>query len=197
MHDKFPVFGCNSTAVADKWRKTIVDFHNALRRNVAKGFQKTIDSKLMPYAKDMHELSWDCELEKIAKSQVCNPDGIPPKYDDHYDVIILDSNVISDIGVQTRAVLRKWTKGAEIIDLSDKPKFDPLMIGGFGRMVYAKSTRIGCSMDYCNGRGMLMCVYNKKVNKDDLLYEKARVPRKICTGCPASTQCVNYLCKAK
>ncbi|RCN44516.1 hypothetical protein ANCCAN_09507 [Ancylostoma caninum] len=141
--------------------------------------------------------SWDCELEKIAKSQVCNPDGIPPEYDSTYDVIILDSNAIYDIGVQTRAVLRKWTKGAEMIDLSVEPKFDPWTVDGFGRMVYAKSTRIGCSMDYCDGTGMLMCVYDKKVNKDRLLYKKTRHPNEICTACPPSTQCVNYLCKTK
>ncbi|EYC40491.1 hypothetical protein Y032_0610g625 [Ancylostoma ceylanicum] len=190
------VYGCNSTAVADRWRKTIVDFHNALRRTVAKGLKYTLDYKMMPPAKDMHELSWDCKLEQIAKSQICSPDGIPPEYDYSYDVITLDPTFITDITVQTRAVLKKATKNAEVVDLSVEPIYHRL-IRGYSMMVYGKSTRIGCSMNYCDGRGRLMCVYDKKAKLNELLYEKAINREEICTGCPTSAQCVNYLCQAK
>ncbi|EPB68785.1 hypothetical protein ANCCEY_12119 [Ancylostoma ceylanicum] len=105
--------------------------------------------------------SWDCKLEQIAKSQICSPDGIPPEYDYSYDVITLDPTFITDITVQTRAVLKKATKNAEVVDLSVEPIYHRL-IRGYSMMVYGKSTRIGCSMNYCDGRGRLMCVYDKK-----------------------------------
>ncbi|KIH52011.1 hypothetical protein ANCDUO_17894, partial [Ancylostoma duodenale] len=134
---------------------------------------------------------WDCELEKIANEHICSPDEIPPKYD---VIIILDSNIISDIRVQTRTVLSKWANEAKEVDLSVDPKFDRFSNGAFGKMVYAKSTRFGCSMDYCDGRGMLMCVYDKKVNQHELLYEKALSHEEVCTACSGIYHCVNYLC---
>ncbi|ETN85466.1 hypothetical protein NECAME_16754 [Necator americanus] len=74
-------FGCKNSLISDDWRKMVLDFHNSGRKNVAENKEASKDSKLMPFAKNMNELTWDCNIEHNAWLRACdNTVDIPQTY---------------------------------------------------------------------------------------------------------------------
>ncbi|EPB68784.1 SCP-like protein [Ancylostoma ceylanicum] len=178
-------FGCKDKKISDEWRKAVMDSHNAMRRKLASGKQTTAGGKLMPYAKDINKLSWDCDLEEVARSQLCHGIDLQDVYGVMYNVYV----VLGE--------LKRWWRQAEEADLSVDPKYLDLENDGFATMAYARSTRFACTYGSCLIGGILMCVYDQKPDVDELLYQKAAAPEDICAACPDSAQCVNYLCESK
>ncbi|KAL6729040.1 hypothetical protein Aduo_000132 [Ancylostoma duodenale] len=172
-------FGCKNKKIGDDWRKAVVDFHNQYRRMLASGKQTTAGGKLMPYAKNMNELSWDCDLEEVAHSQLCN--GL--SLDDIYAVLYNNMNVFADVIKRTISELKYWWSEAEEVDLSLEPKYSYLYNDFFAAMAYAKNTRFACTYGNCSTGGILQCVYEQKPHDGELIYQKAKTPKKICTAC--------------
>ncbi|EYC22282.1 hypothetical protein Y032_0017g3261 [Ancylostoma ceylanicum] len=59
--------GLEKKTFSDEWRNVVLKFHNERRRRLAKGMQPTAGGKLMPYAKDMHELVSDFLGHRVRK----------------------------------------------------------------------------------------------------------------------------------
>lgn len=81
----------------------IVDYHNKLRRKVAKGKEKKGVGGSQPTATDMHELKWNEELAKVAQRWV---DQCPPKFG-HDD----ERGTVDFPSVGQNAAMRAQSKG--------------------------------------------------------------------------------------
>ncbi|KIH48816.1 hypothetical protein ANCDUO_21111, partial [Ancylostoma duodenale] len=61
-------FNCKNTLISDGWREEVLKEHNKYRRRLSKGLE-TGKTKLLPPAKNINELSWDCNIEALAFQQ--------------------------------------------------------------------------------------------------------------------------------
>ncbi|EYC22288.1 hypothetical protein Y032_0017g3263 [Ancylostoma ceylanicum] len=190
------VFGCKNTAIPDKWRKLVLEFHNEHRRKLAEGRQTTNGgNSLMPAAKDMSELNWDCNIEEKVRLEVCNGvPMLPPDYARLSETLDLEGNT-SEIRASTEKVLEKWWNEVESADLSMSSKFADFGAENFGTMAYAKTDGFACSYGYCTGVEKLLCVYNRRPMHHDLLYMEAHRAEETCNDCPHEWRCVNHLCR--
>ncbi|EYC31209.1 hypothetical protein Y032_0004g2026 [Ancylostoma ceylanicum] len=62
-------YNCGNSESSDDIRDLFLNFHNDARRRVAKGEEPNKQGKLNP-AKNMHKLSWNCEMEKRAQEHI-------------------------------------------------------------------------------------------------------------------------------
>ncbi|RCN25672.1 hypothetical protein ANCCAN_28613 [Ancylostoma caninum] len=59
--------------MTNEWTNLILDYHNSVRSKIAFGMERNHTGKL-PTAKNMYELTWDCDLEKLAEEIAKNED---------------------------------------------------------------------------------------------------------------------------
>ncbi|EPB72820.1 SCP-like protein [Ancylostoma ceylanicum] len=119
-------FGCKNSLISDEWRKMVLEFHTKNRRIVTQGKQRTEGSKTMPVAKNMNELTWDCNIEHNAWLYSCDTTVTLPN---DYGVITADIKLPSkcNITTVTQTQLKAWWNEAKAKDLSTDPKYDAVV----------------------------------------------------------------------
>ncbi|KAK6727985.1 hypothetical protein RB195_005567 [Necator americanus] len=189
-------FGCKNGMISDDWRQKVLSFHNTNRRTVSQGNQATKDKAKMPVAKDLTDLTWDCNLEGLASSYICGKTAIPTG--NTYGIIsaaITLSGDSCDIYVQkTKPVLQDWWNEAKAVDLSTDVKYDEATIKEFGIMVNKDATGFACTYDKCSSGAQLLCVYDKKPAANADLYTKGTAASDVCSVCANAATCKNFLC---
>ncbi|RCN47162.1 SCP-like protein [Ancylostoma caninum] len=186
-------FGCKDTLISDKWREAVLNFHNNNRRRIAEGNQVSEPGKVMPFAKDMNQLYWDCNIEYNAYLINCEPTkaGLPQDYGKISANINLGGKCTDPEGT-TRTVLQNLWNEVKLKDLSANPAIDPATQENFGIMANGPTTGFACTYNKkCSNN--LVCLYNKEPstnNQANVLYETVADAADICNGC----DCVNHLC---
>ncbi|EYB99849.1 hypothetical protein Y032_0119g803 [Ancylostoma ceylanicum] len=186
-------FGCKNSLISDEWRKMVLEFHTKNRRIVTQGKQRTEGSKTMPVAKNMNELTWDCNIEHNAWLYSCDTTVTLPN---DYGVITADIKLPSkcNITTVTQTQLKAWWNEAKAKDLSTDPKYDAV-VANFATMANAKATGFGCTYNKCASGGKLVCLYNKKLSGTDDIYTKGAAGDE-CKACdPQTLKCVDHLCQ--
>ncbi|KAL6729085.1 hypothetical protein Aduo_000172 [Ancylostoma duodenale] len=180
-------FNCQNSLIADEWRRMVLEFHNERRRDVSEGKQRSGD-KVMPAAKDMSELVWDCNLEQEAMNSLATcKDYAGTRAANEAEITEKPCNVTSG----TKSILREWWN--EIVKagpLKQENNYDEKTIPHFGKMAYYASTIMACAYDRCDSSTKLLCLYNRKPGKNKPLYEKGDM----CTG--ANCKCIDRLCQS-
>ncbi|RCN52287.1 SCP-like protein, partial [Ancylostoma caninum] len=191
-------FKCRNSLIAEEWRENMLNVQNDNRRRLAKGTQRGKDGALLPTAKNMNELIWDCSLEDAAHELAakCTDNVTPPA--NHGAVALLIStkaNPCNATSMTEQAVKDVWKAGA------DRQENNKRVSGNddFSQMAYYKTNGIGCSYNWCTGKLSLVCVYNydgaAKAVKN--LYAKggAGDTCKRCEPNRNQENCVNGLCQ--
>ncbi|KAL6732462.1 hypothetical protein Aduo_003222 [Ancylostoma duodenale] len=176
----------------------MLELQNDNRRRLAKGTQRGKDGALLPTAKNMNELNWDCSLEDAAYELAtkCTDSVTPPaNYGAVSLLIATKANPCDAASTTEQAVKDVWKTGA------DRQENNKRVAGNddFSQMAYYKTNGIGCSYNWCTGKLSLVCLYNHDGAATAVknLYAKGGAGD-TCTKCePNKNQenCVNGLCQ--
>ncbi|EYC42639.1 hypothetical protein Y032_0522g2882 [Ancylostoma ceylanicum] len=194
-------FGCQNALIADDWRRSVLNFHNNMRRNLATGHVKTMNDAMAPMAFNMNELLWDCDIEKYASDVMCGA-----AEDKNYDSIKADLQNKKDCNIteKTNSLLKEWWSESTAIDLVKSQLYDAdaeKNAPRFSHMANAAIKAFACTYGTCPGSNdlKLTCVYRKKLKLNDKIYSKTNFLGKVCTQCasklPADKQCIKRLCQ--
>ncbi|EYB86884.1 hypothetical protein Y032_0272g952 [Ancylostoma ceylanicum] len=69
-------FGCKNSLISDDWREAVLKYHNDQRRKVSRGQQTDKDGAALKTAGEMYQLTWDCNLEAIAHTELVKCAGV-------------------------------------------------------------------------------------------------------------------------
>ncbi|EYC06807.1 hypothetical protein Y032_0074g903 [Ancylostoma ceylanicum] len=194
----FKDFKCRNSLIAEEWRTNMLEVHNENRRRLAKGSQKGEGGALLPTAKNMNELIWDCSLEDAAyeRAAECTETVTPPDgYGAVSSMITTKANPCNATSMAEQAVQDIWEKGSE------KQANNTKVAGNddFSQMAYYKTNGIGCSYSWCDGKLSLVCLYNKdgsaKSVKKLFIKGGAGDTCKRCEPNNNQDNCVNGLCQ--
>ncbi|EYC06817.1 hypothetical protein Y032_0074g909 [Ancylostoma ceylanicum] len=176
----------------------MLEVHNENRRKLAKGNQKGEGGALLPTAKNMNELIWDCSLEDAAHERAakCTETVTPPAgYGAVSSMITTKAKPCNATSMAEQAVQDIWKKGSE------KQANNTKVAGNddFSQMAYYKTNGIGCSYSWCDGKLSLVCLYNKdgsaKSVKKLFIKGGAGDTCKRCEPDNNQKNCVNGLCQ--
>ncbi|EYB99867.1 hypothetical protein Y032_0119g811 [Ancylostoma ceylanicum] len=186
-------FNCKNSLISDEWRREVLKFHNDYRRRVAEGKQAT-KGGTMPAAKDMNELTWDCNIEYQALQQSCDNNPQLPTNTANpplpYSRLVADFKMNSNCNKSsvTTDKLKEWWNEVKTVDLTQTVEYTA-DIKNFGQMVNSKVTGFACTYNKCDSGGKLVCMYDS--SRDDttnkVLYDKG--------GTCTCQDCVKFLCQ--
>jgi len=208
-----PATKCNNT-VLDDYKRTvtaedqniIVDMHNKLRRDLAKG-----EAGTMPKAANMEKITWDEELAKIAQAQVnkCvyDHDCGDCRKDKNGCYSHVGQNIAyrgsTGFGNQSdwHLPIQAWYNEITNYDNADTnvEKFSGTgttgVVGHFTQVIWAETYKIGCGfIIYQEGKWykkLYSCNYGHGGNMGGApIYLKGEP----CSKCPSDTQCEDSLC---
>ncbi|RCN33851.1 SCP-like protein [Ancylostoma caninum] len=153
-------FGCPTNLnLTDEVRKTFLDTHNDLRRNVAHGKQENLIGFLAP-AKNMYALKWDCDLEEQAQNSLSKCTLTEDvKAGRNNIAMTLVSTFPDDIYVSL--AMNNWISPVKFFG---KPKPTNAYDGSFcqfANMVHANTTKMGCAYKRCGEQFLVTCLYDK------------------------------------
>ncbi|EYC30528.1 hypothetical protein Y032_0005g2699 [Ancylostoma ceylanicum] len=149
-------FNCKNSLIADDWRKLVLNFHNERRRRVSAG-EQPYKGGIMPSAKVMNELAWDCNLEDQAQDAAKACTAYNGKYGVNEKMFKANP---CNITAETDKVLREWWDEVRNVELENGNKYND-QIKHFGVMAYYPITVVGCSYSQCTGQTNLLCLYQR------------------------------------
>jgi hypothetical protein len=189
-------------------RTFILNFHNNLRQEVAKGNTPNKDGVKLPTAANMNRLSYDMNLEALAQNwanqcttvhsteQQRNGTG-----ENLYYTTASNQNTLSGL----TAAANWWSSelasyGVNTALNFTKAEFDKT-IGHWTNMVWAKTTKVGCAVKLCPANPAntkvqtehtyVVCNYSPAGNwLNWLIYEKGTP----CSKCQSGSTCSSPLC---
>ncbi|EYB99908.1 hypothetical protein Y032_0119g835 [Ancylostoma ceylanicum] len=212
-------FGCKNSLISDEWRRAVLEYHNKLRRKVAKGEQPTKGSKFMPAAAKMNELTWDCGLEHNVWLYLCNSSTpVDPFYTKNNKTTIKTKGTPCNVTANTLDVLKTFAKESEAVDLSGQNPKRSDEIANFAlvsanccgvvptkgcelfQMIAEAAKSFACSYQKCSGSSetSFLCLYNTLLVADNQTYESTTDKAQICEKCAANgndPKCIEYLCQ--
>ncbi|EPB75188.1 SCP-like protein [Ancylostoma ceylanicum] len=139
---------------------------------------------------------WDCDLEHNAWLNLCNSDiKINSNFYATTDKVEIGKSGNCNITEVTLDALKVWWKQSEAKDLSGNKNKYSGAIKNFGRMATGEVKGFACTYSNCNKNtpNTLMCVYDKKLQPDDLLYTTVTDENDVCA--PADCKCEKRLCQ--
>ncbi|KAL6736025.1 hypothetical protein Aduo_006419 [Ancylostoma duodenale] len=129
----------------------------------------------LPTAKNMYELNWDCELEKLAEEIAENEDydleSIQP-HSANIDHRSHCTNHAMDYHMVFCKSLQRWNyEVSEFVQTSPENLYSDDSLEHFANMAHGNNTKVGCSY-YRKGRAVtFVCVYDIAPEWDQPIYE--------------------------
>ncbi|KAK6733577.1 hypothetical protein RB195_017370 [Necator americanus] len=175
----------------------VLTFHNEKRRTVARGDQKNKAGEAdLPAAKKMNELTWDCNMERVATDEAAKcVDYANNQLGVNQNTFAASSTC--NITEKTQEVLNQWWDELTTNGLgADQKYLDASKLDNFANMVYEETNAFACSFAKCSSDIRLVCIYNKLGKENDkVLYEAAAGADTACDDCAAGSECVARLCQ--
>ncbi|KAL6736027.1 hypothetical protein Aduo_006421 [Ancylostoma duodenale] len=174
--------------MTNEWTNLILDYHNSVRSKIAFGMERNHTGKL-PSAKNMYELTWDCELEELAEKIAENEDydleSIHP-HSANVDHRSRCTNFDLDYHMVFGKSLKRWNyEVREFGQTSPENLYSDDSLEHFANMAHGKNTKVGCS-HYRKGRAVtFVCVYDIAPEWDQPIYE-------LGPKCEKDTDCTTY-----
>jgi len=189
-------------------KEAVLAKHNELRRKVAKGEEAD-----QPGASNMRELVWDEELEAIAQRWA---DQCTFGHDQREQRVLLDGTQVGQNVAKAwnsaqlsedqlteenvKAVQEQWyNKEVSMFNSASIDAFSSSPADHYTQIVWAETDRLGCGTVYyrddSNGEltNLLVCNYAVAGN---MLGASVYAQGSACSSCPASTTCVDSLCRS-
>ncbi|VDM56642.1 unnamed protein product [Angiostrongylus costaricensis] len=145
-----------------------LNLHNEVRRLIARGKYFGVDEPLGP-AKNMYMLRWDYNLERIAEESINSCSTTEPTFEaTHY---ARNVDVTKSVGLLDWYLLNayttvlKWKNEAREHRLSANNSVGHSGLFEFANMVYSKTTKVGCSVKWCESFYITACAYDKHGNR--------------------------------
>ncbi|RCN45861.1 SCP-like protein [Ancylostoma caninum] len=188
-------FNCKNSMISDEWREKVLNVQNVNRQRLAQGKLVGKDNKLLPVAKDINWLIWDCPLEDAAYDlavKCAEPVAAPAGHGAVAKMITAKSKPCNTTTTAVQAVKEIWKAGlakqetqAKVADNND-----------FSQMAYSKTNGVGCSYNWCTGKLFLVCLYNQDGAAQAItdLYTNGAAGE-TCETCAATNTCVEWLCE--
>ncbi|VDK42232.1 unnamed protein product [Anisakis simplex] len=187
---------CTSNVMTDTLRKLVAKRHNALRRDVALGKLRNVDT-----ARNMYYLDYDCDLERRAQeyAERCDITSSPPgsiSYDGTNKKPGSVSEAITSSMQQWAQPVKDGQVRAEIFSQNNP---NPTAT----QMIWGSTTRVGCGVAmncnvYWEGNYyetvITVCMYEQPGNRPgEQIYERGR-------ACNSASDCTTFpgsSCKKK
>ncbi|KAL6732068.1 hypothetical protein Aduo_002868 [Ancylostoma duodenale] len=159
---------CPGTNIDDVDRGDFLEYHNLIRREIARGQAQNTAGKLNP-AKEMYELIYDCTLEDAAARSIgaaCSDYvDVPPKYGQNKYTVYARKILALGRNALIPHVVSSWYKPVMVYGLNANNKFDDPRLEEFANIAYDKNLGVGCYHAACpNNRvptkAVFSCVYN-------------------------------------
>ncbi|RCN35091.1 SCP-like protein [Ancylostoma caninum] len=148
-------YGCVNSMISDEWREMVLNYHNDQRRRVAEGKQLDKSNKALPLPAKMPQLSWDCNLEAVAHTELSKCGTISDIKIGNTKYGFNDGTLESD----TKTLLKKWWNEVKEHDFPADRKYSA-DFRHFAPMIYEDSTGIGCTYTLCNRETKMVCAYS-------------------------------------
>ncbi|RCN36442.1 SCP-like protein [Ancylostoma caninum] len=155
-------YNCGNPESSDDIRDLFLNFHNDARRRVAKGQEPNKQGKLNP-AKNMHKLSWNCEMEKKAQDHIKTCSGGLVNFGSWgANTMSMGGSGLSNPRPIIERILKMWWGKVQQVGLGPDNKYPGGALYTFGNMVNSEATEIGCAYKVCGGNKMqVFCFYNE------------------------------------
>ncbi|KAK6759036.1 hypothetical protein RB195_016328 [Necator americanus] len=182
----------NAAGLEDAQRTELLKYHNDLRESIAKG-QASNNEGLLPSAKNMYKLKYDCKMEKVLFEQLKKCEG-RVTFTNGYgqNIAVIQEAFIADKNNRLKMALDIWHSPVKYYGLkSSGNRYNDARLYTFANMVYAKTLRIGCAYkDGCNHNNVVKthvsCIYNLVGGfPNNVLWEEG-------TGCKTEGDCKTY-----
>ncbi|EYC12155.1 hypothetical protein Y032_0048g1641 [Ancylostoma ceylanicum] len=188
-------FGCKNSMISDEWRKYVLDYHNTKRKRLANNKQACGNNKMAPFAKNMNELRWNCDIEHHAWTNACGGTI-------HTDFVKNEATFANkkgcNITTEAKKILDEWWNQVKKVDLDANQNY-VADIEQFGLMAAGEAKEFACTYKACpNAKPSLICVYDKKLTVNtDPVYTKAADATQVCTACNSNLKpdCIDSLCQ--
>ncbi|CAJ0588254.1 unnamed protein product [Cylicocyclus nassatus] len=186
----------NDNGMDDTIRQKFLDVHNELRALVASGRAKDGLGGYAPPAAAMDKLRYDCEVEKIAAAHAakCQYEHRTLEARKYTGENLFMQTPAFDSKVEAAEEASRWWF-AELEEFgvgTDLIYGDALWgkgVGHYTQMVWQTTTAIGCAVQNCGAKTIVVCNYDPSGNLD---YGTLYVKGAPCSLCPA--YCSNNLC---
>ncbi|ETN86790.1 SCP-like protein [Necator americanus] len=118
-------FGCRNSLISDEWRAMVLTFHNDKRKTLARGDQPGKDGNKLSPAKQMNELTWDCNLERFASDAAaqCKDYDDPQRGVNQKTQVLIVPDFCSLPMKKTETVLNEWWNEVTVVGLGADLKY--------------------------------------------------------------------------
>ncbi|KAL7299644.1 hypothetical protein TKK_0007406 [Trichogramma kaykai] len=155
-----PVAACGkviAASLSNKEKRAIVDLHNELRKNVARGLESRGEPGPQPAATNMKLLKWDDKLARTAQNLVnaC----IPQRHDQcrHYPDLTVGQNLgwkwttrkykkgELPLDGKIEEIINDWYNEVRSFNSANVKSYQHVFaVGHYTQLVWAETNRIGC-----------------------------------------------------
>jgi len=178
---------CPGTALTDSDRAALVDRHNQLRSQLAKG-QAVGKTGTLPAGKNIFKMQWDCGLESSAQSwtngcQFAHSGGA------YGENLWMGSGQTGTNGQLLASASDSWWSELTSIGITSADVNNFTMttfnkgVGHFTQMAWGNTDKVGCGIKVCGSSKIITCQYLAQGNYlNSKIYE-------IGSACSADSQC--------
>ncbi|PIC36420.1 hypothetical protein B9Z55_015418 [Caenorhabditis nigoni] len=146
------ILGCASAQFTDIAQDNIVQAHNDLRSDIAKGKFRA-SGRLLPQASNMKEMTWDPELAETAQDYAGTCSRSPSGHPDIGENIYFDhtesSDSLDDLGVRAA---KHWARQFEDYRGTSSMVDPASLLNGLAsatQMAWADAEFVGCGVSKC------------------------------------------------
>ncbi|WKY09488.1 hypothetical protein Q1695_002113 [Nippostrongylus brasiliensis] len=188
----------NNVAMNDRIRTRALDMHNYRRSQLALNKVIKNTGRLLPGARNMRKLVYDCNLEISARARAesCASTANPNPGTNIVENLtrFSKSTVTTRVAAMQRAVRRWWKQVRRVpgfgMNAIFRPKHQNGKIMSFIKMAWADTPSVGCAVSsrrFCGNFWTVVCQYSVNgfiPNSNVYLTGTA------CANCPTGTTCV-------
>ncbi|KAK5971517.1 hypothetical protein GCK32_002371 [Trichostrongylus colubriformis] len=185
---KAQILDCFNDQLTSEDRHIFLDFHNAVRRRVAKGKQANVDEYL-PTASNMYKMKWSCLLEAEIHERLSRCQSYRKKMDGFG----MNIHEFSDFtpgytpDFEFEETLNEWWSVMEEFKVAEPRTTDTVeRFQKVANMLSASTTHIGCSYAFCQEVLYIGCMYHPNGTT------QARIPYKTGPSCKHDSDCTTY-----
>uniref|UniRef100_A0A0K0DRB4 SCP domain-containing protein n=1 Tax=Angiostrongylus cantonensis TaxID=6313 RepID=A0A0K0DRB4_ANGCA len=194
---------CSNNEGENQLRTIYLNYHNLVRKGLAKGKYKDLSGRRLGPAKNIHKLSWSCDLAQAAEEIVkdCGYDFSKYQwYGQNRETFYLAYGETNfNVKANIKKALEKWWGQAKNAYIYKDNKYQTT-VHEFSNMAHYKNTELGCAHAICNdsfsSKMQVLCVYRRLGSMgDSIMWRDGRYCRtdSSCTIFPNS-KCEDGLC---